>query len=59
MERRGVFVCLLTIWYRGTPLPPGLVESMGYGVTLAEIFGAKGLTAKILKAWELARGFGT
>jgi len=32
------------------------VESMGYGVTVAKIFDAKGLTAKILKAQELARG---
>ena len=32
---------------------------MGYGVTVAQIFGAKGLTAKILKARELACGFGT
>jgi hypothetical protein len=30
MEQRGVFVRLLTIWYRGTPLPPDLLESMGY-----------------------------
>ena len=54
MEQRGVFVRLLTIWYRGTPSPPDLVESMGYGVTLAKIFDAKGLIAKILKAQELA-----
>jgi hypothetical protein len=31
---------------------------MGYSLTLAKIFDAKGLIAKILKARELARVFG-
>ena len=56
MGSDGVFACLLTSWYRLPPSPLIFWNQWITARTVAKIFDFKGLTAKILKARELAPG---